>query len=705
MTQVQFTSKFLDSLLKLPAIEIPKAIKAMSQIKKNPFHPSLQLHQVKQSKSNFHTARISRGARLVVHLDGDNILICHADTHDEAYKWAGKNKLKNDPSSGTARIIEIDEVHSRKNYEPHFHRQAEYIPTEEKKNEIDVSRLLFSAFSEKKLREIGLDDAALENVRQITNEEQLDPLEQILGTEIQTNLIALYLEDEIPYPHWKTLSAGPESQTDEGMPWIVEFTETADILSALKQPWEMWIIFLSGAQNRIVKANFNGPSKVFGGAGTGKTVVAIHRAKYLIQQSQNKKPHSVGLLTYSKVLAKDLKHKADMLLGSATKERKTLKITYLEQVALELLEKYQEKNFHILNDYTIHSKLTELSKKMELDTQFSYKFIISEYENVIGPWELWDYNDYKDFERKGRKTRLSKDQRQILSGLYSKFSEDCMTSGQITPYHLYHLANLILENHEAVFEHIIIDETQDLGPHMLKFVRSLVTKKPNDIMLCGDTGQSLYKRFHSFKRHGLEVVGKSKKLSINYRTSYEIKETADKVNSYLIDIDTGEQENRSSISIFNGPKPKIKLYENRNDEIDELIEWVELQISMQIKNHEIIILTESNTLLRLAEKSLKQSRISCWCLDNDANFLYNEVGLAKINRVKGLEYRSVAIIGCDEDQFPSEEKLKNIGDNADLDELLILEKNLLYVAITRARDNLLISGIKPGSSYLTELEF
>ena len=254
-----------------------------------------------------------------------------------------------------------------------------------------------------------------------------------------------------------------------------------------------------------------------------------------------------------------------------------------------------------------------------------------------------------------------------------------------------------------MFDHIILDETQDLGPHMLAFVRSLVSKKPNDIMLCGDTGQSLYTRHHSFRKHGLDVQGRSKKLYVNYRTSRQIKETADKVNEFLLELSEDPHENRRSISIFNGPNPVIELFNDREKEMENLANWVQTHLNNGIQPHEIIVLSPQNLALSAASNSLNTAGVSCWKLDASANYLSGEVGLAAVRRVKGLEYRSVAIIGCDEDQFPNANKMNELGDGSDFDEFLTLEKNSLYVAMTRARDNLLVSGITPGSAFLEEL--
>ena len=354
-------------------------------------------------------------------------------------------------------------------------------------------------------------------------------------------------------------------------------------------------------------------------------------------------------------------------------------------------------------EYTIKSILTELHKKYDLVDQFTPEFIFSEYMNVIGPWGLTDFQKYKNFQRLGRQTPLSPRQRETLSELYVEFEKVCYEKGLITYFQLYQKAVEAQSACDPIFDHIILDETQDLGPHMLAFVRSLVSKKPNDIMLCGDTGQSLYTRHHSFRRHGFEVQGRSKKLYVNYRTSQQIKETADKVNEFLLELSDDPHENRRSISIFSGPQPVVELFHDRDAEMENLGRWVKTHLDSGIQPHEIIVLSPHNSALNAASNALNAAGIKCWKLDSSANYLSGEVGLAVVRRVKGLEYRSVAIIGCDEDQFPNENKMNELGDGSDFDEFLTLEKNSLYVAMTRARDNLLVSGITPGSAFLEEL--
>ena len=423
----------------------------------------------------------------------------------------------------------------------------------------------------------------------------------------------------------------------------------------------------------------------------------------MIQNRTLSTHNGIGLITFSRVLANDLKSKMDLLLSADTDARKKVHVTHLEGIAHKVIRTNIGPEFELTTDYTIRTELTKLHQKYGLDNEFTPEFVVSEFMNVIGPWGLWDFENYKNFSRLGRQTPLGEKQREKLSKLFTEFRQDCEKKRLITEFEFYQKAADIQSARPPFFDHLIVDETQDLGPHMLAFVRSLVEKKPDDIMLCGDTGQSLYTRHHSFRRHGFEVQGRSKKLYVNYRTSQQIKETADKVNEFLLELSDDPHENRRSISIFSGPQPVVELFSDRDAEMGNLGRWVKTHLNSGIQPHEIIVLSPHNSALNAASNALNAAGIKCWKLDSSANYLSGEVGLAVVRRVKGLEYRSVAIIGCDEDQFPNENKMNELGDGSDFDEFLTLEKNSLYVAMTRARDNLLVSGITPGSAFLEEL--
>ena len=195
---------------------------------------------------------------------------------------------------------------------------------------------------------------------------------------------------------------------------LVEFDDTAEILAALAKPWERWLVFLSGSQKRIVTGHFSGTSKVFGGAGTGKTVVALHRAKHLLETKTLVSDRGVGLLTYSRVLANDLATKADLLFGNDPHLLGRLSVNNLEAVAREFLKLDAGRKFEVTTDYTIRVELERLYEKSDPKHEFSFEFILSEFQNVVAPWDLWDFSSYKNFQRLGRETQLRAPQRERL---------------------------------------------------------------------------------------------------------------------------------------------------------------------------------------------------------------------------------------------------------------------------------------------------
>ena len=693
MHQVFLTKNLFDSLLSLPNREIGRVVKTIQQIEKDPSNPGLKLHRVTESPDdNFWTVRVSNDARIVLHKKDDSILICHADKHDAAYDWAKRRRVSKDAKNNSAKIVSLEDFAIQKRKTPVFLNEPRINPTEN----TSFSDPLFKENTDKEFFENGFSKEELTLIRSILTETELYSLEPNFSEIKFDKLLSIYLKIEFQNENIESFENKVDLNSE-----LVEYTEAEDIKSALSQPWEQWLVFLSYAQKKLVKANYRGSSKVFGSAGTGKTVVAIHRAKFLIE---NQNIEKVGLFTYSRVLTQDLKTKADLLLGENNTNRNKLHINSLEGEASLVFSSYYGKQYQLTGNFTTHNIIKSVFEKLKLNNEFTLEFVISEYENIIGPWNLFKFEDYKNFQRKGRGTPLSASQRKKLSECFSLFKDQLLKEGKISIFDLYHMASDILSKNSEKYKSIVIDEAQDLGPHMLKFVRSLTNKKNNDIMFCGDTGQSLYYRNHSWIPHGIDIRGKSSNLYINYRTSKEIKDYAEVLNSEILELEDKQVENRKSISTFNGPIPQIKSFSNKNDEIESLIDWVKSKINEGIDLHEIIILSREVNDLKPFSRKLKENDISCWELDASSNFLYNEVGMASVRRVKGLEYRCVAIVNCNDDQFPLEKELAKIGDINDEDDFLIKEINLLYVAMTRARDNLYISYSNSPSMYLETIE-
>ena len=282
---------------------------------------------------------------------------------------------------------------------------------------------------------------------------------------------------------------------------------------------------------------------------------------------------------------------------------------------------------------------------------------------------------------------------------------------RISRFKIFHdVADHLENNNNKRADHVIIDECQDIGPEILRMVRAMVDKTDNDIFMCGDLGQSLYHRHHSWLQHGIDVRGRSSVLRINYRTSRQIKDTADCLTNLRAITGDEEDEDRRSVSIFDGPSPILQLFDNQDADSDGAAQWISQQLSDGIEPHDLLVITRSSLQQRRAKTAVDRAlelagieNSGLWSLDAENNFHDGLVGYSSTERSKGLEYKAIAILACDEDLMPLLSNKKNFLDEEEEREWMELERNQLYVAMTRARDRLYISGIKPGSAFLREL--
>ena len=251
--RVLLAETFFDSLLKLPAGERDRAIKSVQQLKKDPKHPSLKLHPVKESKGSFFTARISRDARLVVHLHKDEILVCFGAKHDDAYDYA-RNRYIKKAQDGSEIVSVVEQTETSQIYQPAFappeSLDKDFPSNIQNQDNSDTQNLddeteLFAEFSDETILRCGVNNEALGSIRSIKSEQQLFLLENQVSSILHDNLVALYLGEGIRIRTYK------ETQSLQEDVKYVEYEGTEEILAALKKPWERWLVFLSGAQNKL----------------------------------------------------------------------------------------------------------------------------------------------------------------------------------------------------------------------------------------------------------------------------------------------------------------------------------------------------------------------------------------------------------------------------------------------------------------------
>lgn len=565
-------------------------------------------------------------------------------------------------------------------------------------NEKQEDRRPFSHLTVDNFAELGVDENQAEKFLNLTEDGFLDVCDALPRR--QAEILFEVFDDQMSFEDAQELFEKDNKQFEKRYP-VLDQTNLDTIGEGMT--WRQWSVFLDSHQRDIVEKSHNGPSLVYGGAGTGKTIVAIYRAKHLFDCLKNNNEEKVGLLTLSKVLAKDLQEKVEKVFSNSAIKSEALYVNDITSLAVSVLDQFYGRPFIILNEYEAASRLANLAANQGLLERFTEQFILGEFEHVVGPFALWNFDDYRKFPRQGRIKQLREEEREAMSSLYSAFHRQCLGNGQLTSFHVFNAATSILSERGPMFEHLVVDESQDLGPHMLRFIRSTAAMGRDDITLCGDSGQAIYNRIHSYKRNGLEVVGKSSRLHVNYRTSKQIRSLAERITDLEVTNETAT-ENRSSVSRFNGEEPQLVECCNFDGQMDEISKWIRSKEEGGSALHEIAVIAREEKTIRSVKQSLDREKISCWILDDHSNYIFDEVGLGTVDRIKGLEFRHVAVVDCNETAFPLEDMANKLmpGDVADLQNFLKLEKNRLYVAVSRARESLLITSSGEQSDFLVE---
>jgi superfamily I DNA/RNA helicase len=319
----------------------------------------------------------------------------------------------------------------------------------------------------------------------------------------------------------------------------------------------------------------------------------------------------------------------------------------------------------------------------------------------LDKWEA-----YRDVARLGRKTRLPEAQRAILWSVFERMRNQMRKRGLMTRAGMFtNLASTLTISNRPLFDFAVVDEAQDISVSQLRFFAALGGSRPNALFFAGDPGQRIFQQPFSWKSVGVDIRGRARTLRVNYRTSHQIRQQADRLlGPEISDVD-GNTENRSdTISVFNGPAPTIRVVGNEAEEGESVGAWLSEQAKAGVQPHEFGVFVRSTGQLKRAEAAVKEAGLPFKILDERVETTSGRVSISSMHVAKGLEFRSVAVMACDDEIIPLQERIEAVGDDADLREVYDTERQLLYVACTRARDHLLVTGVEPASEFLDDLK-
>ena len=677
---------FTDSLAKLSGDE-QKAVKTTAfDLQMDPSRPGLQFHRLDRARDqNFWSVRVSSDIRIIVHRTQNSLLLCYVNHHDRAYRWAQGRWLETHPRTGAAQLVEVRET--VKEIEVPVYVQVE-----------KTRPLPFNNISDDKLLAYGVPAEWLPDVRR-ADEDGLLELSDHLPLEAAEALLELATGGTPPLPGRIAPHTDPFEHPDARRRFRV-MHDLEELERALDYPWEKWAVFLHPAQRAIVERAYNGPARLSGSAGTGKTIVALHRAVYLARTNSDAR---VLLTTFSETLANALRAKLRILISSEPSLAERIDVYALDALG-ERLYRLNVEEPGFASRERIRAGIEEAAAGVE-DSRFSPGFMLTEWERVVDAWQLDSWEAYRTVPRLGRRRSLPEAQRGVLWSIFEKVRARLEQDGLITPAQMFgRLASRFDIAQRSPYDHVIVDECQDVGVSQLRFLRALGADRPNGLFFTGDLGQRIFQQPFSWQALGVKIRGRARTLKVNYRTSHQIRRRSDLLlGSAISDVDGMTEERSGTVSVFNGAEPSIAVLDSEEEETAAVADWLSKLTDGELKPDEISVFVRSPEQIERARTALERAGLPYVVLDNRVQTSAGQVSVSAMHLAKGLEFRAVAVMACDDEVVPLQERIETVADDSDLEDVYNTERHLLYVACTRARDHLFVTGVEPASEFLDDL--
>lgn len=662
----------------------------------------LQLHRIGTSKDpNFWSCRVNRDIRIIIHKTAASFLLAYVDHHDQAYAWAERRRIEAHPTTGAIQIVEV-----RERVEEIAKRPATQLPfaVGDDIEPLPISlppatRGLFETLRPDDLLAIGVPQDWLADVSTATEDGFLD-LALHLPAEASEALLEYASSGILKKPE-PVVVADPFAHPDAQRRFrVIENVE--ELERALDLPWEQWAVFLHPSQSALVSRSFSGPARVAGSAGTGKTVVAIHRAARLAACVDRNR---VLLTTFSEPLAASLERKVKVLVGNAGVVVPRITVAPFIGIARDLYQLVHGRNTQIAGDELINSLLTKAAAA-EPGPPINERFLLSEWTHVVDAWQIKTAEAYADVPRLGRKNRMGKKQRDRLWPVFTRTLQELSARGFVTEAGLFQaMADHFAGRADKPFDHIVVDEAQDLGVPELRFLVSIAPAAPDALFFAGDLGQRIFQQPFSWKALGVNVTGRSATLKVNYRTSHQIRETADRLlPGAVVDADGRDEVRKGTVSVFNGPVPLVVTAADAAAEQIAVAKFIQAALADGILPDEIGVFVRTREMIGRAREAVKASGRDASEITLHKEGATNSVRIGIMHLAKGLEFKAVAVMACDDNILPLKARIEAVADETELDDVFDTERQLFYVACTRARDRLLVSGVKPGSQFMGDLK-
>ncbi|GAA3214338.1 UvrD-helicase domain-containing protein [Streptomyces sp. XM83C] len=666
----------------------------------------LHLESVENARDpRMRTIRVTdfwRGVVLAPDDGSDTFLLVNVLPHDDAYTWAAKRLY----SANTAtRALEVRNAVALDELTPLYETAARSAP-----------ELLFDGVSDGTLRELGIDDQVLRAARSMVDKAQLEAFATLLP-EDQLEVLQYLAEGFSPEEVYRDVvavrrPADAPAEPVEDLATVIANTSARirlvtgprELEEILAKPFAAWRIFLHPSQRRVAyRTSYGGPVQVTGGPGTGKTVAALHRVKHLLGRSDDSR---VLLTTYTNALAAGLRDMLGLLLDDDDKQLSRVDVTTVDAFANSVVRAATPQGAaKPLGDREQRQLWEKVIRRLGLP--FTAQFLAQEYRHVVLGQDLRDLDAYLAANRRGRGTGLGPSRRREVWRGVERFEELLRDRGETTHLRICARAADLLAAGTAPYDHVVVDEAQDLHPAQWRVLRAAVAPGPDDLFVTGDPHQRIYDSRVSLGSLGIPTAGRSFRLRVNYRSTEEILAwSAALLTPVTVEALDGEGADTLAgyRSLLHGGRPRVQGYGSRHEETEALVERVKEWLAEGLAPQEIGVCARFNLSLDAAESKLRAAGIPVVRVKGQGAQGVEGVRLATMHAMKGLEFRAVSVLGVAEGAVPfAREITPREADPLQHEADLLRERCLLFVACTRARESLSVTWSGAPSPFLPEV--
>ncbi len=704
--KMAMSSDFLEAFARLPRPQQRGVRTLISRFNADSTATGLNYERIRAARDPaMRSLRIDQGYRAIVLKpdEGDVHMLLWADKHDDAYTWAERHECRINAETGALQV-----------YEP---RMDAVDDAEEQSQKTAPAAAAhpgaFYGLRDRQLARLGVPSAMVAEVRSVRDDAELDAMQARLPVEAYEALFMylagetyeqLVLERETPTAPVDTKDFETALARDESRGRFVVVDDELELEAMLNAPLERWRVFLHPSQRRLVERNRNGPARVLGAAGTGKTVVAMHRAKWLAREQPER--GRILFITFTKNLAADIEHNLGAI---CTPEELThIEVTNLDRWVVRFL-RGRRYDFRLSfggdrEAWEAWQKALDL-KPPELDV--SDAFYADEWEQVIQAHGITARDEYLRVSRVGRGVRLNRAVRDKVWPVFAEYRTQLAERGVKEVDDAYRdAAALLSDDREAVnYAAVIVDEAQDMGAQAYRLIRSILPAGENDLFIVGDGHQRIYGRNKVvLSRCGIDVRGRSRKLRLNYRTTEQTRCWASSLlaGRAIDDLDGGRDDDKGIKSLTRGPEPLLKHFDSRDEQSVFMNAYLQKVQEKEASLCGVCVVArtreERDAIAdELRAGDLPHVKLEAGAIDEAET---EGVRLATMHRVKGLEFDRVIMASVNEGLVPLPAAILGRGDDIERESAETEERALLYVSATRAKKELLVLSFGTPSRFL-----